>query len=393
MTQADAAERRRWWLPAALSVLLIAAALAGLAVLGGHSLPDRVGPPVEELSVETTRFTSGEIELTVRNTGPDPVSIGQVFVNDVYVDFAGAEDPIRRLESETLLLKYPWQDGQPYTVSMLTSTGVVIEHAIALAVATPEPTLSFFALMALLGTYVGILPVVLGMMLLPVMRQAGESMVRLLLAFTVGLLLFLTVDGISEGLEIGGMSGGAFGGAELVILGAVVAFLILTAVDRYLRDRHPGGATGVRLAAMVAVGIGLHNFGEGLAIGSAYAIGELALGASLVVGFALHNTTEGIAIVAPLTRRASRPPLWILGVLGLAAGAPAIVGAVVGATVNNAELSALLLGVGVGAIVQVIVQLAPSLAGSARGKVGGTVVLAILGGVVVMYGTGLLVPA
>ena len=118
---------------------------------------------------------------------------------------------------------------------------------------------------------------------------------------------------------------------------------------------------------MIAVGIGLHNLGEGLAIGSAYAVGELALGTALVVGFALHNTTEGIAVVAPLAgssrRRASLP---LLAGLGLVAGAPAIIGALLGASVDNAELSAFLLGIGVGAIVQVIVQLAPRCADGSR---------------------------
>lgn len=391
MTTPSGLERRRWWTSAALAVLGIAAALIGLAALGGKSLPDRVGPPVEELVVEGTRFEPGTIELTVRNSGPDPVSIAQIFVNDVYVDFTGAEDPIDRLDAETLVLNFPWQDGQPYTVSMLTSTGVVIEHAIALAVQTPEPGPSFFALMALLGTYVGIVPILLGMLLLPVLQRAGAGTIRLLLAFTVGMLVFLTIDGISEGLELGGAAGGAFGGAELVILGAAAAFLILTAVDHHLRARRPDNSTGLRLAVMVAIGIGLHNFGEGLAIGSAYTIGELALGASLVIGFALHNTTEGVAIVAPLTT-GSRPPFWTLAALGLTAGAPAIAGAVVGATVNNAELSALLLGVGVGAIVQVIVQIASSLTDPDR-RVGSSTLLAVLAGTAVMYATGLAVPA
>ena len=108
-----------------------------------------------------------------------------------------------------------------------------------------------------------------------------------------------------EGLEIAGEAPSAFGGAELVFLGALVAFLALAGVDAYLRERRAPrerrpGAGGAYLALLVAIGIGLHNLGEGLAIGSAYASGALALGAFLVVGFAIHNTTEGLAIVAPL---------------------------------------------------------------------------------------------
>jgi zinc transporter, ZIP family len=140
---------------------------------------------------------------------------------------------------------------------------------------------------------------------------------------------------------------------------------------------------------MIAIGIGLHNMGEGLAIGSAYAVGELALGAFLVVGFAIHNTTEGFAIVAPLTRE--RPSLARLLGLGLIAGAPAILGALLGASVNNPELSGLLLGVGVGAIVQVIVQIAPSMRDKAGRALDGLTATALAAGVLLFYLTGLLV--
>ncbi|MFE7796504.1 ZIP family metal transporter [Nocardia sp. NPDC057440] len=386
---------RRPWILGLISVALLTIALAGLAMLGGRTLPERTGPPVEEIAVEHTTLTPGAIELTVRNTGPDAVSIAQVFVNDAYIDFTGPTEPIGRLASARLRLDYPWQDGQPYKISLLTSTGLVIEHDVPVAVTTPEPNPSFFGLMALLGTYVGIVPVVLGMLFLPVMRVAGSRVVRVLLAVTVGLLAFLAWEGASEGFELAGRSGGAFGGTALVVLGAGLAFLGLTAVDQWLRDRRrateAAGGAGVRLALMIAIGIGLHNLGEGLAIGSSYAVGELALGTFLVIGFTIQNTTEGLAVVSPLTER--RPPLLTLLGLGLIAGAPAIVGAVLGATVNNAELSALLLGVGVGAIIQVIVQIAPSLRESTgRGfdvmALGGVAV-----GLLVMYSTGLLVAA
>ncbi|WP_245914239.1 ZIP family metal transporter [Nocardia fluminea] len=201
---------------------------------------------------------------------------------------------------------------------MLTSTGLVIEHDIAAAVQTPQAGASFFGLMALLGTYVGIIPVVLGMLFLPFLRTVGGATVRVLLAFTVGLLAFLAWEGTSEGFELAGASGSPFGGAELVVLGAALAFLTLTAIDHWLRTRRQqaaasGQANGLRLALMISIGIGLHNLGEGLAIGSAYAVGELALGAFLVIGFTIQNTTEGLAVVAPLTER--RPPL--LRLLGL----------------------------------------------------------------------------
>ena len=373
--------------------LLIAAVLVILAVAGGDSLPERLGPPVEELAVERTTLEPNQIELTVRNTGPDDVTVAQAFVNDAFVDFSGADEPIGRLGSDTIALTYPWQEGQPYVVSLVTSTGVVIEHEIAAAVETPKADGDLFGLMALLGTYVGIVPVILGMMLLPAMRRFNPDWIRVLMAVTVGLLAFLAVDATLEGLELADESGGAFGGAELLVLGAGLAYLILTAVDRYLRARGDESTDdadgGARLALMIALGIGLHNLGEGLAIGSAYAIGELALGAFLVVGFAIHNTTEGFAIVAPLTR--SKPTVRRLLALGLIAGAPAIAGGVIGALVTNPELSALLLGVGVGAVVQVIVQIAPAM----RDRAGRLLDTATAGGIalglVAFYLTSLLI--
>ncbi|WP_069167681.1 ZIP family metal transporter [Nocardia altamirensis] len=389
----DLASTRKPWLLGLTAVAFLVAVLAGLALLGGQSLPERTGPPVEEIAVEHTVLESGTIALTVRNTGPDPVAIAQIFVNDAYVDFTGPTEPIGRLSSAQLRLDYPWQDGQPYLISMLTSTGLVIEHEIPAAVTTPEANASFFGLMALLGTYVGIIPVVLGMLFLPVMRAAGGRVVRVLLAATVGLLVFLAWEGTREGFELADRDGGAFGGTALVVLGAGLAFLGLTAVDRWLRHRRQRsaaqGRTGVRLALMIALGIGLHNLGEGLAIGSAYAIGELALGTFLVIGFTIQNTTEGLAVVAPLTER--RPSLLVLLGLGLLAGAPAIAGTVLGATVNNAELSALLLGVGVGAIIQVIVQITPSLREPDSREFSGSTLGGIAVGLLVMYATGLLV--
>ncbi|UGT53318.1 ZIP family metal transporter [Nocardia asteroides] len=395
-TPAPATTGNRPWLLGLGTLILLVSALIGVALLGGASLPDRAGPPVEELGVERVVLEPGAIELNLRNTGPDPVTVAQVFVNDAYVDFTGPTEPIGRLSSARLALDYPWQNGQPYKISMLTSTGLVIEHDIAAAVETPRTGASFFGLMALLGTYVGIVPVVLGMLFLPFLRTVGAATVRVLLGFTIGLLVFLAWEGTREGFEIADTSGGPFGGASLVVLGAILAFLTLTAVDQWLRTRRESAAVnnpagGIRLALMIAIGIGLHNLGEGLAIGSAYAIGELALGTFLVIGFTIQNTTEGLAVVAPLTER--RPSLAALAGLGLIAGAPAIAGAVIGASADNPEISALLLGVGVGAIVQVIVQITPSVREPGTTTISARTLAGIGAGLVTMWATGLLVAA
>jgi zinc transporter, ZIP family len=379
----------RGWAPAVGGLVLVVLGMVALAVVGGPSLPERAGPALEQLVVERTTLSPGVIELSVRNAGPDPVQVAQVFVNDAFVDVTGGTEPIVPRAAETLKLDYPWNDGQPYKISMLTSTGLVIEHEIPAAVTTPTADRGFFATMALLGTYVGIIPVLLGMLLLPLLRRIGRAGIRFLLALTVGLLGFLVVDATIEGIEVGNTSGGSFGGAVLLALGAGLAFLTLTAVDRRVGDQRP--RTGARLALMIALGIGLHNLGEGLAIGAAYAVGELALGAALVVGFALHNTTEGIAIVAPLT--GNRPAIRHLLGLGILAGAPAILGAVIGAGVNNAELSTFLLGLGIGAIAQVIIQIAPSLRDEDNRTLDLITIGGLAAGLLTMYLTGLLVVA
>jgi zinc transporter ZupT len=223
------------------------------------------------------------------------------------------------------------------------------------------------------------------------MRRIGAEWLRVLIAFTVGLLAFLAVDAGLEGLEIAGDAPTAFGGTALVFLGAIVAYLALAGVDGWLRRRRAAaaGAASAYLALMVAIGIGLHNLGEGLAIGSAYAAGALALGAFLVVGFAIHNTTEGLAIVAPLSK--SRPAVTRLLALGLIAGAPAILGAWVGAAAFNPSLAALLFGVGVGAICQVIVQLVPAMRDGDGRALHPSAVYGLLAGIGALYLTGLLV--
>jgi ZIP family zinc transporter len=356
------------WALGAIPLALIAAAVAAFALLGGPGLGDRPGPPIEELGVERTVLRPGEIELTLRNTGPDDVTVAQASVNDAYVNFES--DPngaIGHLDRQQVKLDYDWQEGSPYAITLLTSTGATITHEI---------------------------PVALGMGFMPFLRRVRERWVRLLLAFTVGLLAFLVLDGSLEGLEAGNQSASAFGGAELLFLGAGIAYLALTALDRWLADRversRRAEASGYRLALMIATGIGLHNLGEGLAIGSAYAVGSLALGAFLVIGFAIHNTTEGLAIVAPLTRD-ERPGLGRVGLLGVIAGAPAILGAVIGASAYNQELATFLLGIGVGAIVQVIVQLTPSIRDREGRALHPLSIAGIVAGVAVLYLTSLLI--
>ena len=395
--------RRPAWLAAVAPLVILAVAIGLFVLLDAPGL-DRIGVPQEELSVERTVLKPGEIQLHVRNEGADPVSVRQVIVNDGFARFTQSDDEIGRLGGSEIDVDYPWIEGQDYEVMLLTATGATVGHTITAATETPAADLGFYGLMALIGLYVGVIPVAIGMLWLPWLRGAGARWMRFLLAFTIGLLGFLAIDALLEGIDIAGTGAAAFGGAALVWLGAAAAFFALAGVETWLRARVAAGAKagadgdrgdqgaglGYHAALLVAIGIGLHNFGEGLAIGSAYAVGSLALGAALVVGFALHNTTEGLAIVAPVANdRAARVRRLML--LGLVAGAPAILGAWVGASAFRPSLAALMFGVGAGAIAQVMVQIAPQIRDGAGRLLHPLAVGGLLAGLAVMYMTGLLV--
>jgi zinc transporter, ZIP family len=390
-TTAHRMKGRPAWLTGLVPLLVLGVAIALFVALDAPGL-DRVGVPEEELAVERAVLHPGEIELHVTNDGADPVQVRQVIVNDGFTSFTQTDEEIGRLAGAEIDVRYPWIEGENYEVLLVTATGATIDHSIEAAAETPEADVGFYGLMALVGLYVGIIPVAIGMLWLPWVRSVDPRWVRFLMALTVGLLVFLGIDALLEGTEFAGAGPEVFGGAALVWLGAVGAYLALAAADGWL-ERRGGNATGMRLAFLVALGIGLHNLGEGLAIGSAYAIGSLALGAALVVGFALHNTTEGLAIVAPVAqdREAKGRRLRSLALLGLLAGAPAILGAWVGASAFDPSLAAFMFGLGAGAIARVVVQIAPSIRDSDGRLLHPLAAGGLAAGLALMYLTGLLI--
>jgi zinc transporter ZupT len=409
MEAATATVRRPAWLTGLIPVVVLAAAIGLFVALDAPGL-DRVGVPQEELAVERTVLHPGEIELHLRNDGADPVQIKQAIVNDGFTSFTQTKEEIGRLGGAEVKISYPWIEGENYEVMLLTATGATIDHAIEAAVETPDADVGFYGLMALIGLYVGVIPVAIGMLWLPWLRTVDARWIRFLLAFTVGLLAFLAIEALLEGSELAGEGPEALGGGALVWLGAVGAYLALAGVDAWLKGRtrsassrengsdeeDAGGGQGSarrlgeRAALLVALGIGLHNLGEGLAIGSAYAIGSLALGAALVVGFALHNTTEGLAIVAPVAR-SGKASVRTLMLLGLLAGAPAVLGAWIGASFFHPSVAAVMFGIGAGAIAQVIVQIAPAIRADDGRLLNPLATSGLLVGLLVMYVTGLMV--
>jgi zinc transporter ZupT len=387
------------WILGLLPVVLLAALLAVILRFDPAAALRGDVPPVEVLHFQRVVLGPDGIVATVLNDGPDPVTIAQVQVDEAYWPFTvEPERELAHLESATLHIPYPWVWGEAHELRVVTATGLTFDHTIEVAVETPRPSGRYFFVFALIGTYVGVLPVALGLLWHPVLRRAGRRTLDFLLALTVGLLVFLFVDGAHEGLEAAVAAPASFQGVVLFVLAALTAYLAIDGLGAWLGGRGRSGS-GWAMALLIAIGIGLHNFGEGLAIGAAYALGEAALGALLIVGFALHNTTEGLAIVAPLG--GTRTGLGSLALLGAVAGIPTIAGAWIGGFVYSPTLAVVFLAVGAGAIAQVVIQIVRALGGARkRGSEApplaprlrsGPVLAGLLAGFAVMYLTGLLI--
>jgi zinc transporter ZupT len=373
--------------------LLIIAALIALFVALDPIGALRQPPPVEEIAIERSVLKDGSIELHLRNDGPNEVTVAQVLVNDAYRDHTIGDRTLGRLETTTMTIPYPWEEGLPLNIALITANGVTIEHEIEAATLTPEADARTFGIYALLGLYIGVIPIAVGLLWFPALRRASRRWLGFFLAFTIGLLAFLLVDTISEGLELASETASRLNGVALFAIGALVAVIGLTwlegALGRKRSVARSTASTGALLVAyLVAAGIGLHNLGEGLAVGSALAAGEVALGTFLVLGFAIHNTTEGLAIVAPLGTSDKRPSLWHFAALGALAGAPTIAGAWLGGFAFIPAVASIAFGVAAGAIAQVVWTIGKTMTGEAS-LTSGAGTLGFVGGLVVMYLTGL----
>ena len=387
----------RWRLWALVPILLLVACVSIFASTGG-SLVDLVGrnaPPADEFDIRRVEFAPGEIRIHVRNPQPEDLTIAVVTVDDAIVPFGVDGSPtLGRLASRTIAVPFAWVEDDPYLVGVTSSSGIQTTAEVAAAVEAEGPTPQGFLGYALIGFLVGIVPVALGLLWLPSLRRASPKWLAAFMALTAGLLTFLALDALAEALELQAALPSALGGTGLVLLGVAASYLALAWIStrfsaRKGRERDPA-LSGLALAMLVAIGIGLHNLGEGLAIGSSFALGELALGTFLIVGFMIHNLTEGLGIAAPIAE-GERAGLGRLAALTLIAGAPAIVGAWLGGFLANDIVGVLFFAIAVGAALQVVVEVGRYIARRAPGGLGsGYVIGGFLAGIAIMYATGLL---
>jgi zinc transporter, ZIP family len=228
---------------------------------------------------------------------------------------------------------------------------------------------------ALLGAIAGV-TIFLGLPMGRVRTQTPK-LKAWLNAVAIGVLIFLVWDVLAHAWDpidsalADKQVGNALGNGLVLALGIGVGLLGLVYFDRWVARRTRARAakpttgaalvapaeTAGELAMLIAVGIGLHNFGEGLAIGNSAASGALSLAVLLVIGFGLHNATEGFGIVAPLAAAGTYPSWRYLGLLGLIGGGPTFVGTLVGQRFTNDTVSIAFLSLAAGSILYVVIEL------------------------------------
>lgn len=372
-------------------VLLLAGVIALFVLTRGAGLNVTPAAPIESLQFERTILRPGQIEFHLRNTSPQEIRVAQININEATWPYTISPGPtIPRLGTAVMVLNYPWVQAEAYEVTVFTSNSIPQKTSIPVATATATASANTLWSFTLIGVYVGIIPVVLGMFWLPALKGLGPRPIMFLMAATVGLLLYLGIDATTEALDVGRKLGAAYQGTGIVGIGVIATFLLLDVVSR----RRMGGGRSeagqrMTLATMIAVGIGLHNLGEGLAIGAAYSVGAAALGTFLVVGFIIQNITEGLGIIVPILK--DKPAIRSLALLGLIGGGPAILGAWAGGLVHSQPLSVLFLAIGAGAVFQVAYEIGRQMIWKemAKRQVPVTVFAGVLAGMLTLYVTGL----
>ena len=390
--------------------------------------------PLPEISIEKVEFLENNMIVAfVRNTGPSEITIAQADVNDrIYPAAVEPGRTLTRLADAKVIIPFVWNTGEPYGIGITTDDGTRFDKSVNSAAAAPRPTVGQASTFALIGTYVGIIPVMMGLVWYPFIRRLSPNKYNFFLSLTAGLLVFLGIDALLESNEIAVDNlAPAFNAQILIIIVAIVTLITLLYVSQRLIQRaskrskpdvdveykkgyssnsEPDLGTRdmkststsfqqqllirpIAISMMISIGIGLHNFGEGLAIGAAVLLGEVALSSFLILGFTLHNTTEGLAIVAPMAK-SRRIPVAKLIIMGLIAGGPTILGAWIGGFLYSPIATVIFLSIGAGAIFQVVYSIGSWMyhTNGSRGLLNNHwIIIGFAFGMFIMYLTGLLV--
>jgi zinc transporter, ZIP family len=379
------------WLLALVPLVLLGMVLTYLVVTKG-GLTELEGPPVEQVTLQRITLPEpGIIRVDVVNDGPQEVTIPQVQVDDAYFMFeASPSTTIQRLGQATYTIYYPWVQDEAHIIVLVSSLGTLFEGEVPVAVETPQPSVPLFVQFGLVGLYVGVVPIFLGVLWYPFMRRLSKSAMNFILSLTVGLLVYLAIGTWLDANEFAAELPAFWQGVPLVIIIALITLGGIIAVGSVGAGRE---STPLGVSYRIAMGIGLHNLGEGLAIGAAFAAGEAALGTFLILGFTLHNITEGVGIAAPIVRE--NPGLKHFALLILVAGGPAILGTWIGGFAFNPVLATIFLAIGVGAILQVVWEVGKLVARDTQrmGKpiINGVNLAGLVTGLALMYFTAFLV--
>jgi ZIP family zinc transporter len=418
---------------------IITIALIPLLVLGGmivflfgpgQSFLNK-GIALPEITIERTEFQEGKIIAYIRNTGPEEIEIAQADINDRIIPAAiEPSKTLSRLAEAKVIVPFSWTPGVPYEVGVTTSDGTRFSKSIDAAALAPVPNIEQASYFAIIGVYVGVIPVLIGLLWFPFIKRLSTNKYNFFLSLTVGLLVFLGIDALVESNEITAENiAGAFNGQVLIAMITILSFLVLLYTSEKLIQRaimksatnskspllvssssySPDTTTQqqqmikpVAIALMISIGIGLHNLGEGLAIGAAVVLGKVALSTFLIIGFALHNTTEGLAIVAPMAK-SGKVMIRKLVAMGLIAGIPAIIGTWIGGFLYSPIAAIIFLSMGAGAIFQVVFSIASWMAknnnnnnntavdGGRKTLLSTSMIAGFVVGMAIMYVTSLLV--